>query len=209
MAAQHPGFDPIADGQGLDRRLGGSVDKINSHGLDLSKVLKPNGTGLVWAAVQDGDPIEHARPWTREDGKPIIRSTIVQVTNLGITVKDSPINTLVFVTRLDNGAPVADAKVSIVKLDGSALWSGTTGADGTVLAPNTRIRDPRQWYRFAFLVTAEKDGEVAYAGSDWNEGLVPWEFGLRFNLEDADPLLRGTVFSDRGVYRLQHEVEIR
>ena len=30
-----------------------------------------------------------------------MRSTIVQVTNLGISIKDSALNTLIFVTRLD------------------------------------------------------------------------------------------------------------
>ncbi|HTI37655.1 MAG TPA: MG2 domain-containing protein [Vicinamibacterales bacterium] len=209
VAQQESHFHTAPDGSGVDRRLGGAVDQVNSHGLDLSKVLKPNGTGFAWAAVQDGQPIEHARPYMQPDGTPIIRSTIVQVTNLGITVKDSPLNTLIFVTRLDDGAPVAGAKVSIVKLDGSALWTGITAADGTVVAPDTRIRDPQQWYRFAFLVTAEKDGDVAYVGSDWNEGLIPWEFGMRFNLEDADPLLRGTVFTDRGVYRLGEEVHLK
>jgi alpha-2-macroglobulin len=209
LAQQQNNFHQAPDGAASDRRLGGAADKINSHGLDMSKVLKANGTGLVWAAVQDGDPIEHSRAWMQPDGTPTIRSTIVQVTNLGLTVKDSPLNTLVFVTKLDTGAPVAGAKVSIVKLDGSTLWSGTTGADGTALAPDTRIRDPRQWYRFAFLVTAEKDGDFAYVGSDWNEGLSPWAFGLRFNLEDADPLLRGTVFSDRGVYRLGEDVHFK
>ncbi|HWK09783.1 MAG TPA: MG2 domain-containing protein, partial [Vicinamibacterales bacterium] len=209
IAQQENHFQQAPDGDGVDRQLGGAADKILSHGLDLSKVLKPNGTGLVWAAVKDGTPIERSRAWMQPDGSPTVRSAIVQVTNLGITIKDSPLNTLVFVTRLDTGAPVGGAKVSIVKLDGSALWTGTTPADGTVLAPNTRIRDPHQWYRFAFLVTAEKDGDIAYVGSDWNEGLSPWEFGLRFNLDDADPLLRGTVFSDRGVYRLGEEVHLK
>ena len=209
VAQQQNSFHEAPDAPAVDRRLGGAADKINSHGLDMSQVLKPNGTGLVWAAVRDGDPIEHSRAYLQPDGTPIMRSTIVQVTNLGLTVKDSPLNTLVFVTRLDTGAPVAGATVSIVKLDGSTFWTGTTGADGTVLAPNTRIRDPRQWYRFAFLVTAQKDGDFAYVGSDWNEGLSPWEFGLSFNLEDADPLLRGTVFSDRGVYRLGEAVHLK
>ena len=49
---------------------------------------------------------------------------------------------------------------------------------------------------------AEKDGDVAYAGSDWNDGVLPWEYGLNLDLEEADPLLRGTVFTDRGVYKL-------
>ena len=47
---------------------------------------------------------------------------------------------------------------------------------------------------------AEKDGDVAYVGSDWNEGVEPWEFGVPFSLDEAEPLLSGTVFSDRGVY---------
>jgi hypothetical protein len=28
-----------------------------------------------------------------------------------------------------------------------------------------------------FIVTAEKDGDIAYVGSDWNEGISPWDFG--------------------------------
>ena len=58
-------------------------------------------------------------------------------------------------------------------------------------------------------MTAEKDGDVAYAGSDWNEGITPWDFGVPFNLDEAEPLLRGTVFSDRGVYRLGEEVHFK
>ena len=58
-------------------------------------------------------------------------------------------------------------------------------------------------------MTAEKDGDVAYVGSDWNEGVTPWEFGVQFSLDEAEPLLRGTVFSDRGVYRLGEEVHFK
>ena len=36
--------------------------------------------------------------------------------------------------------------------------------------------------KFAFIVTAEKDGDVAYAGSDWNDGILPWEFGIDLDL---------------------------
>jgi len=191
------------------RRLGVAPDRIQSHGLDLASVLKPSGTGLVWAAVEEGDPIAQARAAKSEDGKPLIRASLVQVTNLGISVKDSPQNTLLFVTRLDTAAPVAGARVSIIKPDGQAQWTGTTGADGVAIAPQTRLRDPRRWSQFAFLVMAEKDGDVAYVGSDWNDGIVPWEFGIGLDLEEADPLLRGTVFSDRGVYKLGEEVHFK
>ena len=45
----------------VHRPLGLTADAIQSHGLDLSKALQPSGTGLVWAAVKRGQPIEHAR----------------------------------------------------------------------------------------------------------------------------------------------------
>lgn len=193
----------------VPRRLTVTPDRVQSHGLDLTGVLKPAGTGLVWTAIEEGTPIAKSRASRTRDDKPIIRSSLVQVTNLGISIKDSPQNTLVFVTRLDNAAPVAGARVSIVVRDGKAVWTGTTGADGVAIAPQSRLRDPRRWYEFTFIVMAEKDGDVAYAGSDWNDGVLPWEYGLNLDLEEADPLLRGTVFSDRGVYRLGEEVHFK
>src|SRR5262249_24334611 len=157
----------------------------------------------VWAAVLPNAPIARSRTYADET-KPI--ATVVQVTNLGITVKDSPQSTLVFVTALDTGAPVPGADVSIIRLDNSVAWSGRTSADGVGMAPAMTLRNPRNFWKFNFIVTAAKDGDVAYVGSDWNEGIEPFAFGMPFNLNEAQPLLRGTVFSDRGVYKLGEEV---
>jgi uncharacterized protein YfaS (alpha-2-macroglobulin family) len=198
-----PGTSPT------DRRLTATPDKTLSHGLDLSRVLRPGGTGLVWAAVEEGTPIPQSRAFHNRDGGPVTRATLIQVTNLGISVKDSPQNTLVFVTRLDTGAPVAGATVTIIRSDGEAQWTGTTALDGVAIAPDTRLRDPRKFNQFSFVVTAEKDGDIAYAGSDWNEGLIPWEFGLPFNLNEANALLCGSVFTDRGVYKLGEDVHMK
>ncbi|MEO7270875.1 MAG: MG2 domain-containing protein [Vicinamibacterales bacterium] len=200
-----PSFSLKPDTAGTERRLGGQADRIVSHGLDLTTALGPARTGLVWTAIEEGAPIAESKPY----GDSRVRASVIQVTNLGITVKDSPRNTLVFVTRLDTGAPVAGAKVSIVGLDNRISWSGTTGADGVVMADNTPLRESDDWWKFAFLVTAEKDGDIAYTGSDWNEGIQPWDFDVPFNLHEAAPLLRGTVFSDRGVYKLGEEVTFK
>src|SRR5207237_10137527 len=53
-----------------------------------------------------------------------------------------------------------------------------------------------------FIVVAEKEGDVAYLGSNWHEGIEPWDFGYGFNVYEKVPILRGSIFSDRGVYRL-------
>jgi uncharacterized protein YfaS (alpha-2-macroglobulin family) len=52
----------------------------------------------------------------------------VQSTNLGISVKDSPRNTLIMVTRLEDTKPVEGAKVSIRDRSNKVVWTGTTGA---------------------------------------------------------------------------------
>jgi hypothetical protein len=200
-------FRTAPSGTGSERALGVAPDRIQSHGLNLTSALGSSATGLLWAAVQPGAPIQRARPFGDSDTRPI--ATVVQVTNLGITVKDSPQNTLVFVTRLDNGVPVGGADVSIIRLDNSVAWSGRTSADGVALAPALTLRNPRRTWEFRFIVTAAKDGDVAYVGSDWHEGIEPYAFGNRYDLDEAQPLLRGTVFSDRGVYKLGEDVHLK
>ncbi len=203
---QEGSFLSTPQGPGTVRRLTPTADKVQSFGLDLSGLLSPAGTGLAWAGLKEGRPIAQAAP-TQKDPKG--RSTVVQVTNLGITVKDSPANTLVLVTRLDDGEPVEGAKVSIRTLDNAVFWSGFADKDGLAVAPRTELRDPDRTWSFRFLVTAEKDGDVAYVGSDWNAGVEPWMFGLNLDLHEAKPILRGSAFSDRGVYKLGEEVHVK
>ncbi|MEZ5418032.1 MAG: Ig-like domain-containing protein [Vicinamibacterales bacterium] len=104
-----PGFRSPPPVAGTPRQLRFTADRVQSQGLPLGPALSPGGTGLVWAAVQDGRILDRTR---RSSDNRSPRASIVQVTNLGVTVKDSPHNTLVFVTRLDTGAPVAGAAVS-------------------------------------------------------------------------------------------------
>src|SRR5262249_62206859 len=40
-------------------------------------------------------------------------------------------------------------------------------------------------------------------------GIEPWEFGARLDLSESKSLLRGSVFADRGVYRLGEEVHLK
>lgn len=202
-----PGFRVAPPVDGTPRTLRVTPDRVQSHGLPLGPALSPSGTGLVWAAVQDGRILDRT---TRANPSQPVRASIVQVTNLGVTVKDSPQNTLVFVTRLDTGAPVPGATVTIVRGNASTAWRGTTDADGVALAPDTDLRGD-EWYddQIAFIVMAEKDGDVAYSASDWHEGILPFEFDLPFNLRERVAMLRGSVFTDRGVYRLGETAQLK
>src|SRR5205823_3841231 len=115
--------------------------------------------------------------------------------------------------------------VSIRTMDNKVFWTGTTDANGIAIAPNTDLRMDRHkknqngedeeeysWSALSgihFVVTAEKDGDTAYAASDWNEGISPWDFGSSFDLKETQPLLRGTIFTDRGVYKPGEEVHAK
>jgi len=223
------GFDKAPPVPAVQRKLAPSADKIQSYGLDLSTAT-PGGHGLVWVAVKDGDRL----PKTELYGDTAtIRASLVQVTNLGVSVKDSPLNTLILVTRLDNAMPVAGAKVSIRNTANAVVWSGTTDDKGIAVAPNTaELRKPEKTEEAAnaqkpseeedeavdswdalsklhFIAVAEKDGDVAYTANNWHDGIEPWEFGLSFDLAEAQALLRGTIFADRGVYKLGEEVHLK
>ncbi|HVT47002.1 MAG TPA: MG2 domain-containing protein [Vicinamibacterales bacterium] len=199
-------FRDVPPGPGTARRLTVTPDAIQAYGIDLTPALR-NGTGLVWAGVRPGQPIAQSERAVRPADAD--RSTVVQVTNLGISVKDSPQSTLVFVTRLDTAAPVADAAVTIVNTDNRVLWRGRTGTDGVVMAPALPLRQPDNWYELSFVVMAEKDGDVAYVASDWNEGIQPWDFGESYQLWEANDVLRGEVFTDRGVYRPGEDIHAK
>ncbi len=197
------------------RTLKTARDKIAAIGLDLKPAIGDDARGLAWAAVQAGEPIAKSKSYDAN-----VVSTLVQATNLGISVKDSPQNTVVMVTRLDDAKPVAGASVSIRTRENKVVWTGTTDANGIAVAPNSDLRrrkDPNNqyddsWYAMSelhFVVIAEKDGDVGYVGSDWNEGLSPWEFDVRFDLSEAEPQLRGTIFADRGVYKLGEEIHFK
>jgi alpha-2-macroglobulin len=213
VRALTPDFTASPDVPPLDRRLAPSGERIQSFGMDISKALNAGSKGIVWAAVEDGDAIEKARRSRRPK-----HASLVQVTNLGVSVKHSPQNTLVFVTRLDDAVPVTGAKVSIISRENSVFWSGTTDADGVAIGPGVSYLQRRytgeegeyaEWQRPEFLVLAEKDGDLAYVADNWDEGIEPWNFGMSFNRIESEPMLRGTVFSDRGVYRLGEEVHFK
>ena len=99
--------------------------------------------------------------------------------------------------------------MSLFNIDNKQLWRGQTGADGVAMAPALPLRKPDDWYKLSFVATAEKDGDLAYVNSDWNEGILPWEYDASFQLWESTDILRGSVFTDRGVYKPGEEVHFK
>ena len=120
-------------------------DVTEAHGIDVASVLSAAGTGVVWAAFSRGQVLPMSF------GNSAIapyRTSLIQVTNLGISMKDSAASTSgLRDARLDNATPVAEARVSIVNDSNQTLWTGATNRDGVALAPRRWRSRPINTYR--------------------------------------------------------------
>ena len=136
----------------------------------------------------------------------------LQVTELGITGKFSPDADLIWVTELRTGEPVAGADIEIRSDENAVLWTGRTDKDGRAEAPGwkglgLKAKDawskPRQW------VFARRGPDTAFASSDWGTGIDPYRFNIAYDWAPEPEKYRGTVFSERGIYRAGEAVHLK
>jgi uncharacterized protein YfaS (alpha-2-macroglobulin family) len=116
--------------------------------------------------------------------------TSALVTNLGVHFKRGRTDSLVWVTTLDTGKPVANASVAISDKNGKLLASGKTDTRGIWQYPQALPRSND--YDDALFVsgrTTDSKGNVtdmAFVWSDWNRGIEPWRFNVSTS---TDPVL--------------------
>lgn len=114
------------------------------------------------------------------DGKtPFYTHTAALVTNLVAHAKIGRESSLIWVTALDNGLPVADAQVAVRDCEGKAAWEGTTDAQGrariaTGLGEARRCKNwPGGWF-----VSARVGKDRTFTLTSWNDGIESWRFNL-------------------------------
>ncbi len=146
-------------------------------------------------------------------GKPVPMyvPTSVLVTNMAVHFKRGLESSLVWVTTLDKGEPVAGAGVEIRGKNGESWFKGTTDRDGIVRISslpcalddcnlNYSSKDP-------YYVFARKENDISFVQSTWSEGIESWRFNLP---EEYDPsfLLAHTVL-DRSLFRAGETVHMK
>lgn len=119
------------------------------------------------------------------------------VTNLAVHFKWGRETSLIWVTALDTGKPVARAQLSVRSCDGQVLWSGTTDAEGTARPagiPSTAGECKVRRFSSGLMVTAVSGSDMSFVHTDWDNGIESW----RFNLPSGGyhgPTLGHTVFA--------------
>ena len=164
--------------------------------------LLQNGTGVVGVHLV-GPEIE---------GRQRAFRALAQVTRLGLTAKFSPHQNLVFVTDLQTAQPVPEATVTIRDSEGTVHWRGTTDVEGRALAPGWAalgIAPPNEWSSPTQYAVVEKEGDVAFTSSLYNEGLEPYRFDVRYDWNPEPRTFEGSVFTDRGLYKAGETVHLK
>ena len=153
---------------------------------------------------------------------------LVQRTDLGITLKASRSNVVVAVTSLATGQPLKNASVSLYADGKASYWSGKTNEDGVVTAPPHPDRGCGSCDIVA-IVEAKTAGsaDVAYAQTRWRSWGDDYSYEFDESSASAQDIadrkeklaldakltpgatLTGSMFTDRGVYRLGDRVHVK
>ncbi|QPF73030.1 alpha-2-macroglobulin [Roseateles sp. DAIF2] len=144
--------------------------------------------------------------------------TGVLVTNLGVHFKWGRENSLVWVTSLDRGRPVAGAEVAVSDCRGKRLWAGRTDAQGRAAVPQALelprgSSDERCEGEYGFFVTARSKSplgvqDMAFVFSGWNRGIESWRFNHP-TARGAAPDARAHTVLDRSLLRAGETVSMK
>ena len=165
-----------------------------------------------------------------EKRRPMFVSSAALVTNLSAHFKWGRESSLVWVTSLDQGLPVADAEVHVRDCQGALQWQGKTDADGIALIAmkfpenlpfcpeqQSSERDeeysayneqPMLWgMSHGLFVFARKQNDLTFVHSSWDRGIEKWRFNLPY-AEYQQQTIAHTVF-DRTLVRAGDTVHMK
>jgi alpha-2-macroglobulin len=129
------------------------------------------------------------------------------ITELGVLIKkDLSGDHHVFAQSLDNGAPINDASVELVAINGLSLMTKTTDDRGHAVFPALNSFKDLNNRPFAFIV--RKDNDLAYMKIDDYVRMLNFsnfEVSGERNVAGKDQI-KAYLFSDRGIYRPGEEV---
>jgi hypothetical protein len=142
-------------------------------------------------------------------------STAALVTNLAVHFNWGREASSVWVTRLDNGQPVADAAVTIIDYcAGNKFAEARTDRDGIakISASLGTPHDNSHCNRFSsshspLLVFAQQGEDFSFTQSGWNQGIAPHQFGLNTSSEWEAGIFHTVL--DRALFRPNETVSMK
>jgi len=142
---------------------------------------------------------------------PMYVRTGALVTDLGVHFKHGRENSVVWVTTLDRGKPVAGADVVVHDCNGRTLWNGRSDAKGLAVIARPLDDEPIACVADrGYFVTARRaeTGDVAFVFSSWQKGIEPWRFHVPTG-RGSEPELRAATVFDRTLFRAGETVSMK
>ncbi|MES2095245.1 MAG: MG2 domain-containing protein [Pseudomonadota bacterium] len=136
------------------------------------------------------------------------------VTNMAVHFKWARERSLVWVTNLDSGKPVANAAVAVTdSCTGQVLANGTTDKSGAVFIP-AGLPEPQTYGGCdegsttpPLMVSARAGDDFSFTLTEWGEGIRPYDFDLQYGYSKADEVFH-TVF-DRALVRQGETIHMK
>lgn len=140
--------------------------------LDLAALLgrSPRG-GLVL--------MDARATWPDEEGKPVerVQRSLVQVSDLGLSLKLGADGGLAWLTSLSGGGPLEGVALELRDRKNRVLWKGLSDAQGLAQLPALAQLDPapdkeRSWRDPVVYLLARRGEDFAVLPGDWGADLV-------------------------------------
>lgn len=181
----------------------GPLNQTNIHPLELKEALNNRKFGFIYYQVE----------MKGRDGEVFSRRGLVQVTNLAVTGKFSPENSLIAATALHSGKPLGGIEASILDPKGRPVWRGVTGKSGLIEGPGwSELLGDAQAAEYAapplFVFLKNGQDEAFVQNSGFGE-VYTWNFDITRRWASSSHYLTAQVYSERGLYRPGEQVHLR
>lgn len=176
-------------------------DKFTIINMDLGKILGKE-YGIIYTEME----VKDFKSGTDYEKGLTFVNGILQITDIGISLKYSPHNILLYTTSLSKGEPIPKCEIKIINMLGKTLWRGETDENGICLAPGTEDIGIKDDWETDFIVVARKGEDRAFVTEEWNEGIEGWQFNVSTDWEPGKRRAMGYIFTDRGAYRPGEEI---
>jgi uncharacterized protein YfaS (alpha-2-macroglobulin family) len=155
----------------------------------------------VSADAQTREPDDYDEYYDDEDSRVVSR--LVVVSDLALSVKNTPSGLLAWVTSLHTGATVTGATVRVYSISNQELGSAVSGPDGIVQIPLDPKADATAE---AYVVTAATPDDLTFIALETTRVQIPGEQGGDFYHRQG---YEAFLYPDRGVYRPGETAHLR
>ncbi len=186
--------------------IGGSGDKL-SHIItekDYSIVSIPNKVTETMLDMKElmGDFSSGAFLLTVKSDNATVKERLVIVTDIGIAIKRSATDLLVWANRINSLKPVAGGSVKVYSEQNQLIFSSVTDENGIAHI----IGDMSDKTKVPFLITVEDGDDISYLKLDETKVVPDKNLGGASYQTGA---YTAYIFSDRGIYRPGETVHLK